>query len=150
MTQALPEVDIFTDGGAAPNPGAGAWAALLRCRGVEKEISGFVPETTNNRMELSAALEGLRALTRPSIVRLYTDSQYLQQGMLSWSKAWIARGWKTADKKPVLNADIWQALVLEAKRHQIDWIWVRGHNGHIENERVDDLVRRTRERGGAR
>lgn len=143
-----PVVDIFTDGGSSPNPGAGAWAALLRYNGVEKEISGYVAETTNNRMELSAALEALRSLTKPAQVRLHTDSQYLQKGMQTWIKGWVMRGWKTADKKPVLNADIWQALLSESKRHSIEWIWVRGHNGHVENERVDALVRKAREAKG--
>ena len=143
-----PVVDIFTDGGSSPNPGAGAWAALLRYNGTEKEISGYVAETTNNRMELSAALEALRTLTKPAQVRLHTDSQYLQKGMQTWIQGWVLRGWKTADKKPVLNADIWQALLSESKRHSIEWIWVRGHNGHVENERVDALVRKARESKG--
>lgn len=141
----LPVVEIFTDGGCSPNPGEGAWAALLRYQGSEKELSGYVAQTTNNRMELSAALAALQALKRPARVRLCTDSQYLQQGMLSWSLGWIKRGWKTADKKPVLNADLWQALLQEAKRHQIEWVWVKAHNGHAENERVDALVQTTRE-----
>jgi ribonuclease HI len=143
----LPSVDVFTDGGCSPNPGAGAWAALLRFNDVEKEISGFAAQTTNNRMELSAALEALRALKKPAKVRLHTDSQYLQQGMLSWIHGWIKRGWKTADRKPVLNADIWQALLIESQRHQIEWIWVKGHAGHVENERVDALVYEARMRG---
>ena len=147
-SETKPVVDIFTDGGSSPNPGAGAWAALLRYNGVEKEISGYVTETTNNRMELSAALEALRTLTKPARVRLHTDSQYLQKGMQTWIQGWVQRGWKTADKKPVLNADIWQALLSESKRHSIEWIWVRGHNGHVENERVDALVRKARESKG--
>ena len=147
-SESKPVVDIFTDGGSSPNPGAGAWAALLRFNGIEKEISGYVADTTNNRMELSAALEALRTLTKPAQVRLHTDSQYLQKGMQTWIKGWVLRGWKTADKKPVLNADIWQALLLESKRHSIEWIWVRGHNGHVENERVDALVRKARESKG--
>ncbi len=147
-SETRPVVDIFTDGGSSPNPGAGAWAALLRFNGVEKEISGYVADTTNNRMELSAALEALRTLTKPAKVRLHTDSQYLQKGMQTWIKGWVLRGWKTADKKPVLNADIWQALLSESKRHSIEWIWVRGHNGHVENERVDALVRKARESKG--
>ncbi len=146
--QTKPIVDIFTDGGSSPNPGAGAWAALLRCNGIEKEISGYVAETTNNRMELTAALEALRSLTKPAQVKLHTDSQYLQKGMQTWIKGWVLRGWKTADKKPVLNADIWQALLSESNRHSIEWIWVRGHNGHVENERVDALVRKAREAKG--
>jgi ribonuclease HI len=144
----LVAVDIFTDGGCSPNPGAGAWAALLRFKGIEKEISGYEAQTTNNRMELSAALHALRTLNKPAKVRLHTDSQYLQQGMLSWMKGWLARGWKTADKKTVLNADIWQALLAESKRHSIEWIWVRAHNGHVDNERVDALVQKTRANRG--
>ena len=140
----LPEVEIFTDGGCSPNPGEGAWAALLRYQGVEKQLSGYVAQTTNNRMELSAALAALMAMKKPARIRLHTDSQYLQKGMLSWSAAWIKRGWKTADKKPVLNADLWQALLQEAKRHEIQWVWVKAHNGHPENERVDALVQSTR------
>ena len=147
-SETKPVVDIFTDGGSSPNPGAGAWAALLRYNGIEKEISGYVAETTNNRMELSAALEALRTLTKPARVRLHTDSQYLQKGMQTWIQGWVQRGWKTADKKPVLNADIWQALLSESKRHNIEWIWVRGHNGHVENELVDALVRKARETKG--
>jgi ribonuclease HI len=144
MTNPSPKIDIFTDGGCSPNPGAGAWAALLRFEGAEKEISGFVPDTTNNRMELCAALEALRALKKPAQVRLHTDSQYVQQGMLSWIKGWQARGWKTAANKAVLNADLWQALLLAAQPHKVEWIWVRGHNGHVENERVDALVHAAR------
>jgi ribonuclease HI len=143
----LPIVEIFTDGGCSPNPGAGAWAALLRFKNVEKEISGFDPVTTNNRMELMAAIEALRAIKKPAIVRLHTDSKYVQQGMQSWLTNWIARGWKTADKKPVQNADLWQALLEASKPHQVEWLWVKGHAGHVENERVDALVRVARERG---
>lgn len=140
----LPEVEIFTDGGCSPNPGEGAWAALLRYQGVEKLLCGYVPQTTNNRMELSAALAALMAMKKPARIRLHTDSQYLQQGMLSWSAGWVKRGWKTADKKPVLNADLWQALLAQAKQHTIEWVWVKAHNGHPENERVDALVQSTR------
>lgn len=143
----LPMVEIFTDGGCSPNPGAGAWAALLRYQGVEKEISGFEAATTNNRMELMAAIAALRALKKPAIVKLHTDSKYVQQGMQSWLANWIARGWKTADKKPVQNADLWQELLAASKPHQVEWLWVKGHAGHVENERVDALVHQARLRG---
>jgi ribonuclease HI len=135
------EVEIFTDGACSGNPGPGGWGAILRYRGVERELSGFEPATTNNRMELMAAILGLEALTRPCRVRLYSDSQYLRNGITQWIHAWKARGWRTADKKPVKNADLWQRLEAVASRHQIDWIWVRGHAGHPENERADALAR---------
>jgi ribonuclease HI len=137
-------VQIYTDGGCSPNPGEGAWACLLRYKGVEKTFSGYEPQTTNNRMELMAALMALRALKRPAMVELYTDSQYVKNGLESWIVGWQARGWRTADKKPVLNADLWQALLAEANKHQMSYTWVRGHSGHAENERVDELVRKTR------
>jgi ribonuclease HI len=143
----LPIVEIFTDGGCSPNPGAGAWAALLRCNTVEKEISGFDPVTTNNRMELMAAIQALQALKKPAIVKLHTDSKYVQQGMQSWLSNWISRGWKTADKKPVQNADLWQELLAASQPHQVQWLWVKGHAGHVDNERVDALVRAAREFG---
>ena len=138
--QAKPMVDIFTDGGSSPNPGAGAWAALLRYNGVEKEISGYVADTTNNRMELSAALEALRTLTKPAQVRLHTDSQYLQKGMQTWIQGWVQRGWKTADKKPVKNEDLWKALDLARERHVVRIHWVKGHAGDAGNEAADRLA----------
>lgn len=143
----MKKVEIFTDGGCSPNPGPGAWAALLRCAGKEREISGHVTETTNNRMELSAALEALRALSQSCEVVLYTDSQYLKNGMTQWLAGWKKRGWRTAAGKAVLNQDLWEALALEASRHTIVWQWVRGHCGHAENERVDALVKARREQG---
>ncbi|MDD3029205.1 MAG: ribonuclease HI [Alphaproteobacteria bacterium] len=134
------EVEIFTDGACRGNPGPGGWGVLLRADSVEKELSGGENPTTNNRMELTAAIKGLEALTRPSVVRLYTDSQYVQKGITEWLPGWIKRGWKTADKKPVKNADLWQRLADACARHKVSFVWVRGHNGHEENERVDRLA----------
>ena len=137
----LSEVEIFTDGACRGNPGPGGWAAILRYRGVEKELSGYDPGTTNNRMEMMAAIAGLEALKRPCQVRLYSDSQYLRDGITKWINGWKRRGWLTADKRPVKNVDLWQRLDLAAARHVITWEWVRGHAGHPENERVDALAR---------
>ena len=134
-------VEIFTDGACRGNPGPGGWGAILRYRGVEKELSGGEPATTNNRMELTAAIAGLEALKRPCRVAVYTDSQYLRDGITRWLPAWKARGWKTADKKPVKNVDLWQRLDLARAPHEITWHWVRGHTGHPENERADALAR---------
>jgi ribonuclease HI len=142
-------VEIFTDGGCSPNPGAGGWAALLRSGAHEKTISGFTPDTTNNRMELQAAIEALRALKKPSIVRLTTDSRYVEQGMQSWLANWKRRGWRTASGGAVSNLDLWQELDRLCQIHQVQFAWVRGHNGHAENELVDQLVREARERGAA-
>ena len=134
-------VDIFTDGACSGNPGPGGWGALLRYGTVEKELSGGEPLTTNNRMEMMAAIVALEALKRPSIVRVHTDSQYVKNGITEWVPQWIRRGWRTADKKPVKNSDLWQRLVAAEKPHRVEWLWVRGHNGHIENERADQLAR---------
>jgi ribonuclease HI len=134
-------VDIFTDGACSGNPGPGGWGALLRYNGVEKEISGGEILTTNNRMEMMAAIMAIEGLKRPSTVRLHTDSQYLRNGVREWMPQWKKRGWRTADKKPVKNSDLWQRLDAAIKPHQIEWIWVRGHSGHVENERVDALAR---------
>ncbi len=134
-------VEIFTDGACSGNPGPGGWAAILRHRGVEKELCGSAPVTTNNRMEMMAAIAGLEALKRPCSVRLYSDSQYLRDGITRWIHAWKARGWRTADKKPVKNIDLWQRLEAAAARHEVAWEWVRGHAGHPENERADTLAR---------
>lgn len=131
---------MFTDGACRGNPGPGGWGALLRTGGHEKCLSGAAPATTNNRMELTAAIEALRALKRPCRVELTTDSQYVRQGITSWMANWKRRGWKTADRKPVKNIDLWQALDQEARRHQVTWHWVRGHSGHAENERADQLA----------
>jgi ribonuclease HI len=133
-------VEVFTDGACRGNPGPGGWGALLRTRGHEKRLSGATSETTNNRMELTAAIEALRALKRPCVVELTTDSQYVRQGITSWITNWKRRGWKTSDRKPVKNVDLWQALDLEAARHEVSWHWVRGHSGHPENELADQLA----------
>jgi ribonuclease HI len=135
------DVDIFTDGACRGNPGPGGWAAILRHRGNEKELSGGEPHTTNNRMELLAAIMGLEALKRRCRVRLYSDSQYLRDGIIKWIGGWKRRGWRTADNQPVKNIDLWQRLELAAAGHEISWIWVRGHAGHPENERADALAR---------
>ncbi|MBK5921712.1 ribonuclease HI [Rhodothalassium salexigens] len=133
-------VEIFTDGACSGNPGPGGWGALLRYGEREKEIKGGERQTTNNRMELTAAIEALRALKRPSDVLLATDSQYVMNGITQWLPGWKARGWKTAAKKPVKNQDLWQALDAELARHRVEWQWVRGHAGHTENERADQLA----------
>lgn len=138
-------ITIHTDGSCLGNPGRGGWAALLQWGEHEKELTGGEAHTTNNRMELTAALEALRALKKPSTVDLYSDSQYLRNGITQWIHGWQKNGWKTAAKKPVLNADIWQALLEAQKPHTVRWHWVRGHDGHAENERVDALARRAAE-----
>jgi ribonuclease HI len=133
-------VDIYTDGACRGNPGPGGWAALLSAGGREKEIFGAQPLTTNNRMELQAVIEALSALKRPLQVRLYTDSQYVRRGILEWLPQWKARGWKTADRKPVKNQDLWQQLEAAAAQHRIEWHWVPGHAGVPGNERCDALA----------
>jgi ribonuclease HI len=133
-------VDIYTDGACRGNPGPGGWAAVLSARGREKEISGAQLLTTNNRMELQAVIEALSALKRPAQVRLYTDSQYVRRGILEWLPQWKARGWKTADRKPVKNQDLWQQLETAAAPHRIEWHWVPGHAGVPGNERCDALA----------
>ncbi len=135
------EVQIFTDGACRGNPGPGGWGALLRFAGHEKTLSGGEPRTTNNRMELMAAIRALEALTRPCQVRLVTDSTYVKNGISQWLPRWKRRGWKTADGKAVKNVDLWQRLDAAASRHAVDWRWVKGHSGHAENERVDRLAR---------
>jgi ribonuclease HI len=135
------EVEIFADGACSGNPGPGGWAAILRHRRVEKELSGSEPHTTNNRMEMLAAIMGLEALKRRCRVRLYSDSQYLRDGITKWIHDWKRRGWRTADNKPVKNLDLWQRLERAATAHEVSWIWVRGHSGHPENERADGLAR---------
>lgn len=135
-------VDIFTDGACSGNPGPGGWGAILRYGDVEKELCGGDPDTTNNRMELTAAIEALEALKRPVAVRLYTDSEYLKNGITKWIHGWKAKGWKTADNKPVKNVDLWRRLDAARAAHRIDFHWVRGHAGHPENERADGLARR--------
>jgi len=135
-------VEIWTDGACRGNPGPGGWGVLLRWRGTEKELFGGEPRTTNNRMELLAAIRALEALRRPSRVRLTTDSRYVMDGITRWLPDWKRRGWKTAAKKPVKNEDLWRRLDELAGRHQVEWAWVRGHSGHDENERVDALANR--------
>ena len=135
-------VDIFTDGACSGNPGPGGWGALLRYGDTEKEICGGEDATTNNRMELLAAIRAIEALKRPSTVRLHTDSTYLRDGITRWIEGWKANGWKTAAKKPVKNVDLWQRLDDAAARHDIEWRWVKGHAGHPDNERADALARK--------
>lgn len=137
----MKDVDIYTDGACLGNPGPGGWGALLRHGSHEKELAGGEPDTTNNRMELLAAIRALEALREPCRVVLHTDSQYVQKGISEWIGGWQRRGWKTADGKPVKNDDLWRALLVAQKPHTVDWRWVRGHSGHVENERVDQLAR---------
>ena len=137
-----PHVVIYTDGACSGNPGPGGWAALLRYGRHEKLLTGAASRTTNNRMELRAAVEALRALKRPCKVDVYTDSQYLRQGITEWLPQWQARGWRTASKKPVKNQDLWRALVEEVKKHEVTWHWVEGHAGNPDNERVDRAARK--------
>jgi ribonuclease HI len=134
-------VELFTDGACSGNPGPGGWGVLLRWRGNERELSGGETPTTNNRMELMAAIEGLKALKRPAQVRVWTDSVYVRDGITKWIHGWKRSGWKTADKKPVKNVDLWQALLAAAEPHEIEWRWIKGHAGHAENERADALAR---------
>ncbi|MCS6780782.1 MAG: ribonuclease HI [Geminicoccaceae bacterium] len=144
-------VEIVTDGACLGNPGPGGWAALLRWRGRERVLSGGEPLTTNNRMELTAAIEGLRALRRACVVRLRTDSRYLKDGIERWLPAWKARGWRTASGEPVKNRDLWETLERLGAKHRLEWVWVRGHAGDADNERVDRLARAEagrRARGG--
>lgn len=134
-------IEIFTDGACSGNPGPGGWAAILRSGAHEKELFGGETLTTNNRMELTAAIEGLKALKKPSSVILHTDSRYVMEGAMKWLGGWKTRSWKTADRKPVKNEDLWRALDEQLTRHDITWRWVAGHSGHIENERADLLAR---------
>jgi len=134
-------VEIFTDGACRGNPGPGGWAAILRTGSHEKELAGAEILTTNNRMEMTAAIMALNALKKPSTVRLYTDSTYLKEGITKWIAGWKRKGWKTADRKPVKNIDLWQQLEVAAAAHRVEWHWVRSHDGHVENERVDILAR---------
>ncbi|RED48578.1 ribonuclease HI [Aestuariispira insulae] len=134
-------VEIFTDGACSGNPGPGGWGALLRWKGTEKELSGGEQDTTNNRMELMAAIAALEALKRPKKVVLTTDSIYVRDGITKWIHGWKKNGWKTAAKKPVKNADLWQRLEAAMAPHDVVWKWVKGHAGHLENERVDELAR---------
>jgi ribonuclease HI len=134
-------VEIYTDGACSGNPGPGGWGAILRWRGNERELSGAEPETTNNRMELMAAITALETLKRPMVIDLHTDSTYVRDGIMKWLAGWKAKGWKTSDKKPVKNRDLWERLDEAAARHDVVWHWVKGHAGHPENERADELAR---------
>ena len=136
-----PKVELFTDGACSGNPGPGGWGALLRMAGRERELSGGEPATTNNRMELMGAIAGLEALQRSCRVRLFTDSKYVMDGATKWIKGWKKNGWKTADKKPVKNIELWQRLEAALEPHEVHWSWVKGHSGHPENDRVDQLAR---------
>jgi ribonuclease HI len=144
----LPDVvEIFTDGACRNNPGPGGWAALLKYRGVEKTISGAEPHTTNNRMEMTAAIRALESLKRPCRVTILTDSQYLKNGVTQWLPKWKRSGWVTSNKTPVKNADLWRRLEEAAARHEVEWRWVKGHAGRAENEAVDELARKALEKG---
>lgn len=136
------EVEVFCDGACSGNPGVGGYGAILRYGSAEKELSGADGDTTNNRMELTAAIRALEALSRPCAVTITTDSQYLVKGMTEWLSGWVRRGWVNSKKEPVLNRDLWEQLRELTGKHQVRWVWVRGHNGHPENERCDALARR--------
>lgn len=142
----MTEIEAFTDGACLGNPGPGGWAALLRAKGTERVLAGGESATTNNRMELMAAIGALEALTRPCRVRLTTDSRYVMQGIEQWLPKWRANGWRTADRKPVKNQDLWERLSAATTTHEIAWQWVRGHSGHVENELVDQAAREQAER----
>ena len=135
------KVEIYTDGSCQGNPGPGGWGVLLRYKDVTKELSGYTPATTNNRMELQAAIMGLEALKRPTIVDLYTDSQYVRDGITKWLPQWKSKGWLLSTKKPVKNRDLWEELDALSQKHTVSWHWIRGHQGHPENERADELAR---------
>lgn len=134
-------VEIYTDGACSGNPGPGGWGAVLRYGTHEKELNGGEAETTNNRMEMMAVIESLAALKKPCIINLYTDSIYVRDGVTKWLSGWKAKGWKTAAKKPVKNQDLWERIDIEMQRHTVNWHWVKGHAGHPENERADELAR---------
>jgi ribonuclease HI len=138
----LSRVEIYTDGACRGNPGPGGWGALMRCGDQEREIYGGEPATTNNRMELTAAIRALETLKRRCQVEVYSDSKYLRDGITTWLSDWKRRGWKTADRKPVKNQDLWEQLDALAAAHDVEWHWVRGHDGHPENERADQLANR--------
>ena len=142
MSDALTNVDVFTDGACKGNPGPGGWGALLRSGRHQREMWGGAKDTTNNRMELTAVIESLKALNRPVRVKVHTDSTYVQQGITAWIHGWKKNGWKTKSKEPVKNADLWRLLDEQVQRHQVSWHWVKGHNGHPENELADMLANR--------
>jgi ribonuclease HI len=133
-------IEIFTDGACRGNPGPGGWGAYLRAGKHEKEIYGGEAETTNNRMELTAAIKALEAVKQPSVIRLTTDSQYVRKGITEWLEGWKKKGWKNSQRKPVKNSDLWKLLDEQNQRHQVDWQWVKGHSGHPENEKADELA----------
>ncbi|WP_126176285.1 ribonuclease HI [Tsuneonella rigui] len=145
----MKKVEIFTDGACKGNPGPGGWGALLRMGRHEKEMSGGEPATTNNRMELTAAIKALEALIEPCAITLHSDSKYVLDGITKWVHGWQKNGWKNASKQPVRNADLWHELIAAAKPHQVEWVWVKGHNGHVENERVDALACAAAEKAAA-
>jgi ribonuclease HI len=145
LTADPPFVEIWTDGGCKPNPGPGGWAAILRTSRHERELSGGASQTTNNRMELTAAAEALEALTRACRVRLHTDSEYLRNGITRWHTGWVRRNWRNAAGDPVANMDLWRRILDAARPHDIEWLWVRGHAGDVMNERADVLATRARE-----
>jgi ribonuclease HI len=136
----MTHVEIFTDGACSGNPGPGGWGAIMRTKGIEKELSGGEKDTTNNRMEMMAVIAALEALQRGCRVKITTDSQYVMKGMLEWLPGWKKRNWQTAAKKPVKNIDLWQRWERAAATHPLAWVWVRGHQGHVENERADQLA----------
>ncbi|BCR03389.1 ribonuclease H [Desulfuromonas versatilis] len=141
MTQTSNTVEIFSDGACSGNPGPGGYGTILRWGDKVKELSGFDPQTTNNRMELMGAIAGLEALKRPCRVQMTTDSEYVKKGMTEWIQGWVKRGWKNSQKKDVANRDLWERLLELTAKHQVEWHWVRGHAGHPENERCDELAR---------
>lgn len=145
MSEDTPRVDIWTDGGCKPNPGPGGWAAILRFGEVTRELTGAERDTTNNRMELTAACAALEALKRPCRVTLHTDSEYVRNGMERWIKGWVRNNWRNAAKDPVKNYELWQRLLAAAAPHEVEWLWVRGHSGNPMNERADELATQARE-----
>ncbi len=146
LTEAThPEVEAWTDGGCRPNPGPGGWGAVLRWKGHEKELSGAEPQTTNNRMELTAAIAVLEALKRPTRIVIHTDSEYVRNGVTRWVKGWVRNNWRNASRDPVANMDLWKVLLEAQKRHEVEWKWVRGHAGDEMNERADALATAARE-----
>lgn len=147
-SEELTQVEIWTDGGCKPNPGPGGWGAVLRHGATVKELSGNDPATTNNRMELTAAIEALKALKRPCRVALHTDSEYVRNGISRWITGWVRNNWRNSAKEPVANMALWQALLAAAKPHQVEWHWVRGHSGNAMNERADQLATEARQRLG--
>ncbi|MGE4481542.1 ribonuclease HI [Acidocella sp.] len=138
-------VEIWTDGGCKPNPGPGGWAAILKFKGKMRELSGGETDTTNNRMELTAAAEALGALKRPCVVRLHTDSEYLKNGITRWHQGWVRKNWRSSTGDPVKNMDLWKLILEAAKPHQIEWLWVKGHSGDAMNDRADELATAARE-----